>query len=57
MVEDVYINVRFEGQYAGSYFTHNWLHIIKVHAKLSIICESTKVLSTVSKFCNVTFVF
>jgi hypothetical protein len=43
MVEDVYINASFGSHYAGSYFTHNWLNIIKVHSKLSIICESTEV--------------
>jgi len=51
MVEVVYINASFESHYAGSYFTHNWLHIIKVHSKLSTICESS-----VSKFLNATFV-
>jgi hypothetical protein len=40
MVEDVYINTSFESHYAGSYYTHDWLHIIKVHSELSIICES-----------------
>jgi hypothetical protein len=52
MVEDVYINTGFE-----SHYTQNWLHIIKVHSKLSTICENTKVYSTVSKFLYVTFVF
>jgi len=43
MVEDVYTNASFESHYAGSYFTHNWLQIIKFHSTLSIICESIKV--------------
>ena len=56
MFEDVYVNASSESlcrylQYTTGYTSSN------VHSKLNLICESTEVYSTVSKFLDVTFVF